>query len=166
MQFQVGAVVVHPAYGLGKVVGIEMIEYMGAKARPYYNVMLENGNIWMPAEPSSQVGIRPITSKDELDNYRQILRAEPQPLHEDRHKRNAENKNRIKSANFQSLCEILRDITAFSWEKKLNDYDSASMRKVTTALVQEWSISAGISLDDAQNEIKELLQQGRENYAR
>jgi RNA polymerase-interacting CarD/CdnL/TRCF family regulator len=165
MNFQVGAVVVHPAYGLGKVVSIEMIEYMGAKARPYYNVMLENGNIWMPAEPSSEVGIRPITCKDELDEYRQILCGEPQPLQEDRHKRNADNKNRLKSATFQTLCEILRDITAFGWEKKLNDYDSAALRKVTAALVQEWSISAAISLDEAQNEVKALLLRGRETYA-
>jgi CarD family transcriptional regulator len=165
MHFRVGAVVVHPAYGLGKVVSIEMIEYMGAKARPYYNVLLENGNIWMPAEPSADVNIRPLTGKEELDEYRLILSGEPQPLAEDRHKRNSENKTRLKSASFQDLCEILRDLTAFGWEKKLNDYDSAALRKVTAALIQEWSISAGISLDEAQNEVKALLLRGRETYA-
>jgi RNA polymerase-interacting CarD/CdnL/TRCF family regulator len=165
MQFQVGTIVVHPAYGLGKVVGIEMIEYMGAKARPYYNVMLENGNIWMRADHSEDVSIRPLISNEELEDYRKILSSEPQPLLEDRHKRNSENKTRLKSASFKILCEMLRDLTAFGWEKKLNDYDSAALRKVSASLIQEWSMAAGISLDEAQNEVKALLQKCREVYA-
>jgi RNA polymerase-interacting CarD/CdnL/TRCF family regulator len=165
MQFQVGTIVVHPNYGLGKVVGIEMIEYMGAKARPYYNVMLENGNIWLPAEPSDDVSIRPVTDKEDLDMYREVLCSEPNPLLEDRHKRNFENKARLKNPTFQTLCEILRDLTAFGWDKKLNDYDTAVLRRAMAALVQEWSVSAGISVDDAQNEIKLLLTRGKEQFA-
>jgi RNA polymerase-interacting CarD/CdnL/TRCF family regulator len=165
MHFPVGSLVVHPAYGMGKVVGIEMIEYMGAKARPYYNVLLENGNIWMPAEPSEAVNIRPVTTNTELDQYRKILSGKPEPLQDDRHKRNSENRMRLKQADFQILCEVLRDLTAYGWEKKLNDYDTTTLRKVTTSLVQEWSISAGITLDDAQNEIKALLLIGKETYS-
>jgi RNA polymerase-interacting CarD/CdnL/TRCF family regulator len=165
MEFQVGTIVVHPNYGLGKVVGVEMIEYMGAKARPYYNVMLENGNIWMPADRSDEVRIRPVTSVEFLELYRQILSSEPNHLQEDHHKRNSENKTRLKNPSFQGLCEILRDLTAFGWKKKLNDYDTSILHRAMTALAQEWSASAGITVNDAQNEINGLLIRGKDQFA-
>jgi RNA polymerase-interacting CarD/CdnL/TRCF family regulator len=164
MQFNIGDTVVHASYGIGQIVGLEKLRYLGAEARPYYVVAIENGTIWVPLDDSKGMHLRSLVRQDELDRYRKVLRDSPLPVSEDRYQRSADFSARLKTASFQTLCEVVRDLTAFGWKKKLNDYDNATLRKVTGNLSREWSLSANIPVSAVEAEIKLLLQELRQVY--
>ncbi len=164
MEFKPGDVVIHPAYGVCKILGIEKINYQGAEPRPYYVVDIGNGKIWIPTETQGEIHIRPITSRKELSQFREVLRSQPSPLNADRYKRSSEYKQRLRYTSFQTLCEVVRDLNAHGWDNKLNDFDSTTLRKITERLVSEWALADSIPIEKATEEINALLTEGRETY--
>jgi RNA polymerase-interacting CarD/CdnL/TRCF family regulator len=157
VRFNVNDIVIHPSYGFGRITGIETLQYPGNEVHPYFIVTMDNGTMWVPADSPDTIHIRPVTPKQDLDNYRELLKSQPLPLSDDRYKRSAECTSRLKIISFSSLCEVVRDLSAFGRTKKLNDYDSATLRKITENLVKEWAFSAEMTILDAEKEIKGLL---------
>jgi RNA polymerase-interacting CarD/CdnL/TRCF family regulator len=162
LHFNVGDIIVHPTYGIGKVAGIEEMQYQDSQTHPYYKIEIENGVIWVQVDDAGEARLRPLTPAAELDTYRQVLTSPPTPLSEDRYKRFSEYNARLKSPSFKVWCEIVRDLTAHSLVKRLNEYDSSTLRKVSDILSKEWALSAGIPMADAQKEIKTILQEAQQ----
>ncbi len=157
MHFAVGDTVVHPTYGVGKVVEIEAIQYHDTVTHPYYKISVENALIWVQMDDTGEARLRPVTPRQELNQYRKVLASVPSPLNEDRYKRYSEFQSRLKSPSFMIWCEIVRDLTALSLLKRLNEYDSSTLRKVSDNLIKEWALSAGISTEEAGKEIKTII---------
>jgi RNA polymerase-interacting CarD/CdnL/TRCF family regulator len=157
MHFTIGDTVVHPTYGIGKVVEIEEIKYHDTVAHPFYKISVENATIWVQVSDAGEARLRPLTPRHELDRYRKVLSDDPTPLNDDRYKRYAEYHDRLKSPSFKVWCEVVRDLTAHGSQKQLNENDSSTLRRVTDILAREWALSAGISPEDAAQEIKSIL---------
>ena len=157
MHYAVGDTVVHPSYGIGKVVEIEEIQYHDTASHPFYKISVDNAIIWVQMDDAGESRLRPLTPRQELDRYREVLASVPTPLSEDRYKRYSEYNARLKSPSFETWCEIVRDLTAHSWIKRLNEYDLSTLRKVTVFVTKEWALSAGISSEEATSEIKTIL---------
>jgi RNA polymerase-interacting CarD/CdnL/TRCF family regulator len=149
--------IVHPTYGIGKVVGIEDLQYQGNESRPFYKISLDNGVIWVQVDDAGEARLRPLTPSNELETYRQILTSPPNPLSDDRYKRFSECNARLKNPSFRVWCELVRDLTAHGMTKRLNEYDSSTLRKVSEIVAREWALSAGIPFMDAAKEIKNIL---------
>jgi CarD family transcriptional regulator len=164
MDFKIGDYVVHPAYGVGQVERLEERRFTGADARLYYKIDIANGTVWVPVQTDQPIRLRPITTKVELARYRKLLVKEPIPLNPDHRERQQELSERLKSGSFKTMCEVVRDLTARSWEKSLNEADSSSLRKAREALCQEWAASKGISLTDADQEVEALLVEARHSH--
>ena len=162
MHFKVGDIIVHPTYGIGKVAGIEEMQYQDSQIHPYYKIEIENGVIWVQVDDAGEARLRPLTPASELNEYRQILTSPPTPLSEDRYKRFSEYNARLKNPSFKVWCEVVRDLTAHGFIKRLNEYDSSTLRKVTDILAKEWALSAGIPIADALKEIKSILQEAQQ----
>ncbi len=165
MQFKVGDTIVHPTYGIGKVVGIEEMQYQESQTHPYYKIEIENGVIWVQVNDAGEARLRPLTPRSELDSYRQVLTSSPSQLSDDRYKRFSEYKDRLKNPSFKVWCEIVRDLTAHGLNNRLNEYDSTTLRKVSDVLTKEWALSAGIPVDDASREIKSILQEAQPSHS-
>ncbi len=163
MHFIVGDTVVHPTYGIGKVMGIEEIQYHDTVTHPFYKISIDNATIWVQVSDAGEARLRPLTPRHELDLYRQILSSAPNELNEDRYKRYSDYHDRLKSPSFRIWCEIVRDLTARSWLKQLNEYDSSTLRRVTDILTKEWALSAGITDEEAAKEIKFILASGKKD---
>ena len=159
MSFQIGDIVVHLTYGIGRVVGVDDLRYQGSDARPFYRIALENATIWVGLDPVGEAHLRPLISGADLDSSRKVLRSVPVPLSDDRYQRSATYNARLKEATFQTLCEVARDLSAHGWKKRLNDYDAAALRRAIGSLTREWSAVAGVPLAAAEEEIRTLLDQ-------
>jgi len=163
LRFSVGEMIVHPTYGIGKVVGIENMQYQGTESHPFYKISLENGVIWVQVDDAGEARLRPLTPAGELDSYRQVLTSTPTPLSDDRYKRYSECNARLKSPSFRVWCELVRDLTAHGAIKRLNEYDSSTLRKVSDIVAREWALSSGIPFVDAVKEIKTILLESQNN---
>jgi CarD family transcriptional regulator len=157
MQLNIGDFVVHPAYGTGRIASIEKKQFSEKSARLYYQVVLPKLIVWVPVDTQEAVGLRLVTAKDDLDQYRHLLTSPPVPLTINHHRRHLELASRLKEGSFQDVCEVVRDLTAWGWRKPLGRTDTALLQKARNTLQREWATAAGVSTAEAIKEIDSLL---------
>ncbi len=162
--FSVGDVVVHPDHGIGQVVRLEEKRFHGVEARLYYEVNMPNTTVWVPVEAGTPTGLRSVTGRADLPRYRHTLISRPTTLDKDRRQRQLEVSQRLKQGTFQVLCEVVRDLTASSWRKALNEWDSLALRRAYDNLCHEWALSENVPLSEARQEIEALLTEARQAH--
>lgn len=160
MQFHSGDYIVHPVYGVGHIVAVEEKQFSEKGARWYYKVALTRRTVWIPVETAA-TGLRPVTARNDLERYRNLLKSPPVPLTKNHHRRHREIVGRLKQGSFQVVCEVVRDLTAWSRRKPLGPTDLATLKKTRESLCREWATSAGVSMAEAVKEIESLLQTTR-----
>jgi RNA polymerase-interacting CarD/CdnL/TRCF family regulator len=165
MPFKVGDRVAHPEHGLGQIVRLAQQQFPGSPAQLYYEVVTAKSTLWISQETAATC-LRPVITGDELPHYRSVLLSPPGMLDPDRRQRQLEVAQRLKEGSFRALCEVVRDLTAQSWRKALNEGDSLSLRKARESLCQEWAAAAAISVSEASREIEALCAEGRQRYQR
>jgi CarD family transcriptional regulator len=158
MQFNVGAFIVHPTYGVGEIVKIEEKRFTGKGTSLYYKITLSNRTLWIPVESEIATGLRLVTARSELEKYRNLLKSPPATLNTNYQKRHLELVGRLNQGSFRALCEVVRDLTARGWRKPLGQQDATTLKKTRQSLVEEWATSAGISRSEAVQEVEALLQ--------
>lgn len=164
MQFKVGDFVVHSAYGLGQVVTLQKKQLSEGEARLYYEVATQKNNVWVPVDSAATGTLRALTTKADLNRFKEVLRAKPQPLNVDRRVRQTEINERLKRGSFQTICEVVRDLTALGWRKPLGEADSALLRRATDTLCQEWAAAANSTVLVAQQQISALIAESKQAY--
>ncbi|HLE26856.1 MAG TPA: CarD family transcriptional regulator [Anaerolineales bacterium] len=164
MPFQVDDQVVHPACGIGRVVGVVTKRFPEAEARQYYEIAIPQGTVWAPVDSDAASGLRPLTPQADLGRYRGVLRSRPAPLTSDARQRRLELLSRLKAGSFQTLCEVVRDLTAHGWRKALRDVDTALLKKAREELCQEWAAADGVSVSQATDQVDALLGEARQTY--
>jgi CarD family transcriptional regulator len=157
MPFKIGDFVVHPVYGVGDIIKIEEKRFSGITARLYYKVALTRSTIWIPVEAQTAVGLRLVTAKRDLGQYRNLLKNRPVLLQNNHAQRHMELASRLKEGSFRVMCEIVRDLTISGRRKPLGRSDAGILQKTRGRLLQEWAASAGVSVAAATEEIDTLL---------
>jgi RNA polymerase-interacting CarD/CdnL/TRCF family regulator len=160
MEFQTGVNVVHHSFGVGTVASIETMSLSGGEPRLFYRVEFARTTVWVPMDDESPAGLRPVTSSRQLPRYRRLLAAAPTTLDEDFRKRQVELELRKSEGTFESLCELVRDLSARQRLKTLNQWEKNLLRNTLEALVGEWAAAAHLSEEAARKEIALQLRLG------
>jgi RNA polymerase-interacting CarD/CdnL/TRCF family regulator len=158
MNFNEGDRVVHKNFGVGIVVSIEGMNLSSNGLHLFYRVDFLRTTVWVPVGNQPEGGLRPITPKGHLDRYRALLKSSPVLLNDDFRKRQSELEKRMDRGTFQGLCEVIRDLKAFSDEKSLNYYERTLFKQSREALVSEWSVTSGLSQSETLGEIDGCLE--------
>jgi RNA polymerase-interacting CarD/CdnL/TRCF family regulator len=161
MTFRVDDQVVHPSYGVGRVVGLVTKRFFEEEARHYYEISIERSTVWVPVDEQITGGLRRLTRKAELARYRKVLLSPPEPLNTDHHQRRQDLQIRLRQGTFQARCEMVRDLSARGWHQTLSEADSDALRKSRESLCQEWAAVDGVTVSDASTQIAALLAESR-----
>ncbi len=164
MQLKIGDLVVHPAFGIGHIVNIEEESFFEKEARLYYKVTRLKHTMWILVEAQEATGLRLVTAKSELDQYRDLLKSPPVSLEKNHQQRHLELVSRLRRGSFQGVCEVVRDLTAWSWRKPLGQTDTTTLQKTRDSLYEEWAMAAGVSITEAIKEIDALLLTTQQAY--
>lgn len=164
MEFHAKDRVVHPAHGVGSVLGVVTKTFPSNPSRAYYEIAVHSGTVWVPVEAEAATGLRALTARDDLPHYRGVLMSRPTALTQDFRQRGLDLRGRLRLGIFQDLCEVVRDLAARGWGKPLSEGDSLKLRQTRDELCRQWAAADGVSLDDATHEIQELLSQGQLAY--
>lgn len=156
--------VVHSAHGIGHVVGLVTRQF-GAEARRFYEIAIERSTIWVPVDSDLPPELRLLTTPSELARCRAILQGQPAPLTADHRQRRLDVSALLRTSSFQTLCELVRDLTARGWAKSLGEMDAAALRRARERLGREWAVADGVGQMAAITEIDELLGLGRQRHA-
>ena len=160
VEFQVGDKVVHWSYGPGEIIQLDEKNISGQNTL-YYVVQIRDLTLWVPVNGGSQHSLRLPTSTREFGKLFKILRGPGDKISDDRYERKTQLTERMREGTLDSICSIIRDLTTFSYAKKLNDYDAALLERAKKFLLDEWKISLSVPLSDAQRELDLLLEEGR-----
>lgn len=158
MALGIGDLVVHPAFGIGHIVDIEEKQFFEEEARLYYKVSRLKHTMWflLKAEEEPTV-LRLVTARNDLDQYRQVLKSPPAPLAADHEQRQRDLFGRLNQGSFQGVCEVLRDLAIGSQREPLGQMETTLLRKTRESLYQEWALAGGVSILEAKGEVESLL---------
>ena len=162
MLFNVGDWVVHPLHGVGQVISLER-KQLAKEAQLYYEIAIFKGTLWVPVD-MPLVGLRGVTTKGDLPRYRRVLKSSPGLLNKDYHQRRGELQERLRQGTFQGKCEVVRDLTAYGWPKRLSEVDAALLRRARDSLCQEWATAEAVTVVEATQEVEALLQEAQQVY--
>ena len=161
MQFKTGDYVVHPTHGVGSIVRVEERRLAGDETRLYYVIAADKSTVWVPVDADQAVKLRPVTPRRDLERYRSMLKSNPVTLQKDHVKRRTEIFERLKQGSFEAMCALVRDLTARSQAKPLNEAETTLLQKLRLDLCREWAVVDDVSIDEAIREVDSLLSAGR-----
>jgi len=164
MGFRSGDDVVHPTYGVASIMRLEERQLAEAELRWYYVLAVGKNTVWTPVQSDESHTLRSVTTQHELDQYRTLLKSRPAALERDYKKRRLEISARLTQGSFRAVCEVVRDLTALGWYRRISEGDAAVLEKVRDNLWREWAAAAGQSKLEAIQEVDALLLAGREAY--
>ena len=164
--YQVGETVVHPGYGVGKVVDIERLSCLGSD-KQYYSVKLLDGSgtqIWIPVRDAEEKGMRRPIQESQLNKIWRRLRSEPKALPSDHKERYAIVRQKLGDGDVLRIAEALRDL---SWKdaqvRSLTSEGKRLYDKAMQLLASEVSVVGGSDPDGVEAQISRILS---ENMAR
>lgn len=163
MLFKIGDWVVHPSHGIGQVIKLDRKDFGSSPGQLYYEIAISQGTLWVMAETPPE-GLREITARADLPRYRAVLQSAPMLLNKDYHQRRWELRERLKDGTFQAYCEVVRDLTAYGWQKRLNEPDAMLLRAARENLCHEWAEVEAVPVAQATQEVEELLHAAKQKH--
>jgi CarD family transcriptional regulator len=161
MPFQIGDRVVHPHHGVGFIVNVAEKQFEPGVSRNYYEISLMGSTLWVPVDGPG-LGLRKLSTKNELDHCSQILQSSPSSLSIDPRQLRGQLVSRLKEGTITAQCEVVRDLTALGWKKPLYGAMAEFRRMTLDVLCQEWAAVAGIPLTEATYKINAYLTKGKQ----
>jgi RNA polymerase-interacting CarD/CdnL/TRCF family regulator len=158
MEFKSGDSVIHWAYGLGAVVGVQERALSGEKLL-YYVVQVRDLTVWVPVDDKAGSRLRPPTSQQGFKKLFKILSEPGKALSEDRHERKSDLHRRLQDGNAESICAVIRDLTSYQQIKALNDDEKQILKRACTSLLGEWGYSFSLSAAEAEAALHHLLRE-------
>ncbi|MCL4270085.1 MAG: hypothetical protein KJZ72_11095 [Anaerolineales bacterium] len=156
MSFQPGDWVVHCSHGVGQIKNIEDRSF-GDQSIPYYMVQIGDLTIWVPADENLDKRLRFPASQSEFQSLLHTLSSPPESLPTDRRQRNQHLLELLKDGSAETLCKVIRDLSAIRKHRTWSEYDRDLMRRLQKTLIGEWSFIFSITPQDAENELHKLL---------
>lgn len=161
MKFKIGDRVVHPKYGVGIVVNLKNREFEPSVMHWYYEISIPGTTLWVSLEMPT-FGLRNLAERSEIARCRIILASHPAPFIENARERQTEMADQLKLGTIAAHCEVVRDLYAYFRDKPASDRIGGYLRVVQNILCQEWALVEGVTLLDAGEEIKALLETSRQ----
>jgi RNA polymerase-interacting CarD/CdnL/TRCF family regulator len=165
MTFHVGDTVVHWTFGMGKIVGVEE-RSLSDKKTFFYMVKVRDLTVYVPIDGSTESRLRLPTSARHFNKLFAILQEPGKALTEDRLERKSTLRKGLATGNAETICQVIRDLSAFSHKKPLNDDDKNILHRAQSLLCAEWGFSLSVPIEQAESELRHMLTQSAANTAK
>ena len=81
----------------------------------------------------------------------------PEPLTTDRFARQTLLSERMRKGTLAAICRVVRDLSFYKKEKRMNDGDNATLERAKRFLLNEWCLAFSIAQEQAERELRQLL---------
>jgi CarD family transcriptional regulator len=156
MEFQPGDWVVHCTHGVGQIKSVEDRSF-GDRNIPYFMVQIGDLTIWVPADDNISKRLRFPVTQSEFHTLLNTLSSPPETLPIDRRQRTQHLLEVLKDGSAETLCKVIRDLSAIRKHRTWSEYDRDLMRRIQKTFTGEWSYIFSISPQDADIELQKLL---------
>jgi RNA polymerase-interacting CarD/CdnL/TRCF family regulator len=156
MGFCIGDKVFHCTFGLGEITQIEEKVINGHLSRCYV-IQLNDMTIWIPTDDTGQSSLRSPTPPDEFIKTLPILSSPNEILLEDRVLRKKQLTDQLKDGHLASICRVVRDLTYYGRNSKLNDQEKSILERAVKSLLTEWTFTLGTPQNQAHQAMESML---------
>lgn len=156
MGFRIGDRVIHSSFGLGEITQIED-QVINGKLSSCYVLQLNDMTIWVPMDTAGQSSLRGPTPPDEFIKTLPILSSPNEVLLEDRELRRKQLTEQLKDGQLASICRVVRDLTFYGRNSKLNDQEKSILERAVRSLLTEWTFTLGTPQIQAHQAMESML---------
>jgi RNA polymerase-interacting CarD/CdnL/TRCF family regulator len=156
MGFRIGDKVIHCSFGLGEITQIEAKVINGHQENCYV-IQLNDMTIWVPIDDSVQSSLRVPTPPDEFIKTLPILSSPNESLLEDRVMRKKQLTDQLKDGKLSSICRVVRDLSHYQHNSKLNDQEKSILDRAVNSLLTEWTFTMGTTQHQAHQTMESML---------
>jgi CarD family transcriptional regulator len=157
--FQIGAMAVYPAHGVGVIESIQEREVAGFLQSFYIMRLLDTDMIIMiPTSNATNIGLRTVIDIQAVAEIFEILRERPTRLNQQTwNRRYRDYMDKIKTGSLFRVAEVLRDLTLLKLEKELSFGERKMLDTAKNLLVKELSLVNNKEEDEIEAQLEELL---------
>lgn len=156
MNYRIGDKVIHCTFGLGQITQIEE-KVINGNLEKCYVVKLNDMTIWVPLDEPGQNSLRIPTPPDEFVKTLPILSSPNEKLLEDRLLRRKQLVDQLKDGQLASICRVVRDLSYYKRNSKLNDQEKSILDRAISSLLTEWIFSLGTTQLQARETMQSML---------
>jgi len=159
--YEVGDWIVHLTYGVGQVETIEEKPIRGA-LQECYHVRTNDGVFWLPIENDDNERVRPIAGPKRIQRALAALREAPKKMAANFRVRRKRIKQDSLDGDLNSDMILIRDLNARQFKKGLNNTEQHAFNTIVKRFLQEWSLSKGIEIEEANEMLERYLFESRQ----
>jgi RNA polymerase-interacting CarD/CdnL/TRCF family regulator len=154
--YEKGDWIVHRQYGVGQIVSIEK-KRLNQKSRRFYKVKTKNSTFWLPVEKAVNSRVDPLPSRNMIKQALAALKKPPRGMSKDVKKRQKKIKEVETEGSFVAVAKLVRDLTALRSKKRLNATEQRALERLTTRLLEPWSIRMEIDVLEARQKMHQFI---------
>ena len=155
--------VVYPGQGV-PIISCVIEKKIAGRSLQFFELRFLNKDmtILVPTENANEVGIRPLSSAEYINDIFKIL-AQPVMAKQldaavsNWNKRNKEYQGKLRSGNLLELCAIYRDLRHIEVNKELSFGEKSLLQQTESLLIEEISIVTKVPVTDAAKQLKDLV---------
>ncbi len=157
--FQIGAMAVYPAHGVGVIESIQEREVAGFLQSFYIMRLLDTDMIIMiPTKNANNIGLRTVIDRQAVNEIFEILRERPTCLNQQTwNRRYRDYMDKIKTGSLFRVAEVLRDLTLLKLEKELSFGERKMLDTAKNLLVKELCLVNNKEEVEIEAQLQELL---------
>lgn len=138
MEFKVGDKVVYPNHGIGVIESIHKPSDDGDKSSFYrLRILANDSTVMVPACNTTQVGLRRVISKKDIERVFGVLEDGDIPVHSNWKGRFQENSNRMRTGAILEVAAVLKNLSLLSQHKTLSYRERRMLDKARYLVVSE-----------------------------
>jgi RNA polymerase-interacting CarD/CdnL/TRCF family regulator len=155
--YAIGDWVVHHAYGIGQIKKIEERPIRGELAACFQVKTKDGAEWWFPQKGANNPRIRPVASKDVLQQIQAELQEPVRDLNIDKSIWKTRIDEVRASDDLLATGRMVRDLTILKTQRKLNQTESGALNHFTDRLLREWSATMNMDVNAIQQIIDRYL---------
>ena len=146
MNFEADQKVVYPNHGVGVIEKIEQHEIDGMEDTYYHLRLLSNNSkVMVPEGNLDLVGLRPLVTKDEVDELIDLLGDGDISTYKDWKGRYKQNLDKMKTGALREVAEVLKNLKLVSQRKSLSFREKKMYERAKYFIVSEVAVVKEVS---------------------
>lgn len=161
--FVLGEKVVYAGHGVAKISRIVEKKVAGSTTS-FFELKFINKDmtILVPTNNLGTVGVRRLSSRENIDSIYKILSEPAEPVSTDLftsnwNKRNKEYQGKLRTGNLAEICKIYRDLKHIAIYKELSFGEKNLLHQTEALLAEEISIVENVAEDKAIEQLRALV---------
>jgi RNA polymerase-interacting CarD/CdnL/TRCF family regulator len=148
--------IVHAAHGVGTIKGVAT-KLIDGRKKVFYTVKTDKLTYWIPANDPNTERIRKVRAPSTFQSALTLIRKKPEKLANNFRSRLKYINEELAKCSLKSNATLIRDLHGRNMEKSLHINESRIFDKLKAQFIKEWSISAGIKVENAEQKLNDAL---------